>query len=137
MPSKKQRISVVLEPRTYAAVVRLSKAGGASMASMIREVLSSADESLERMADFLEQLKLQKDAVVEGERAVLRSLRVDMAAQQVQAGADLAQTFKDLGEALSAPARTRSGRPGADATGPLPPVPVGRVRNPRKVRKGA
>jgi len=49
MPTQKPRLSITVEPDTFALVQRLSDLGGGSVASIIREIIETAQPVLEHM----------------------------------------------------------------------------------------
>jgi len=62
MTTKKPRITVTLEPRTYELLKSLQESGGQSMSQFVSEMLHEAEPMLERMAVLFSRVKEQQDA---------------------------------------------------------------------------
>lgn len=123
MPTAKPRITIMLEPRSYEVIKRLSAAGGESMSSIVAEFVNVALPSLERVVLVLERARAAPKEVSAGLRAAVERAERDMlpAMSDALGHYDL---FMEEAEAATRPKRTRPAR--ARSGGSSTPVPVTR-----------
>ena len=61
MPTNRPRITVSLDPQTYAVLKAISECGGQPMSAFISEMMDSARPTLERMAATFQKIKAAQD----------------------------------------------------------------------------
>lgn len=78
MATNKPRITISLQPQTYEALSRLSRAGHQPMASIVSELVESAAPSLVRMAVVIERAASASEEVRTGFVAAVERAERDL-----------------------------------------------------------
>lgn len=78
MATTKPRLTITLEPGTYATLKRLGGVQGRSVGAIVREVLESVEVPLGRVADVLEALEQRRGEALDGGKLAMQLLSNDV-----------------------------------------------------------